>query len=272
MVNYLGAMGIAGLASLDGDLLLSSVKNQAERPVRAARLVARAGARREPDLVGRIACLDSPGPCTYYARVGASCVVFVVVDERMTPTTVTERLARAVVRRLEGDDGALRCCASLLHLWRSDGRIGTIRIEPPRNSGVSFVERGRVAPALRAKELIPPRVALLVAVALPARQEEVAQPVAAGRVRVIQVALARRRMGAAVPAVVVEVIAQSKLLGCARRRVDQVRKRAAHQVLHLRQRLSLHCRHSTGVKPLGPWRRVPGRPLLTSGAPPGRSR
>jgi hypothetical protein len=82
--------------SLDGDLLLSSVKNHAERPARVARLVARAGARREPDLVGRIASLDSPGPCTYYARVGASCVVFVVVDESMTPAAVTDRLARAV--------------------------------------------------------------------------------------------------------------------------------------------------------------------------------
>jgi hypothetical protein len=96
VVNYLGAMGIAGLVSLDGDLLLSSVKNHAERPARVARLVARAGARREPDLVGRIASLDSPGPCTYYARVGASCVVFVVVDESMTPAAVTDRLARAV--------------------------------------------------------------------------------------------------------------------------------------------------------------------------------
>ncbi len=139
VVNYLGAMGAAGLASLEGELLLSSVKDETERLARVAGLVVDAAVQREPDIgepgghpqapserfhrkigsaegrgdnshplrssdlpvqsfssVARIASLDAPGPCTYYARVGQSCVVFVVVDEGMAPAAVTERLGRAI--------------------------------------------------------------------------------------------------------------------------------------------------------------------------------
>jgi hypothetical protein len=96
VVNYLGALGTAALAALDGSLLLSSAPDCGEHIGHVARLVARECATRDPGPLGRVWTLDAPGSCTYCACVGGGCVLFVVVNEAMTPAAVAERLSRAV--------------------------------------------------------------------------------------------------------------------------------------------------------------------------------
>jgi hypothetical protein len=97
VVNYVGAVGIGALASLDGRLLLSSARSAEQDELwHLARRVARASSATEPGPLVRILSLGAPGPCTYFARVGAACVLFVVVQEPMTPAAVMGRLSRVI--------------------------------------------------------------------------------------------------------------------------------------------------------------------------------
>ncbi len=93
VLNYLGCVGSAGLTTLDGTLLLSTTEDG--RPLdTVARRVAHT-LHSPSDPLARVACLPSPGTCTFYMRVGPEQVLFVVANEGMAPLAVTERLSRA---------------------------------------------------------------------------------------------------------------------------------------------------------------------------------
>ncbi len=99
VVDYLGVVGMAALADLEGELHLTSVKfhggGQGGGLHYVAQLVAHANRKAEPDPLKRIVCLPAPSACAYYASVG-SFILLVVASESMLPAAVIERMTSAV--------------------------------------------------------------------------------------------------------------------------------------------------------------------------------
>jgi len=96
VVDYLGAVGLAALVDLDGELRLSSVRGHSEKLLAFADLVSRVSRRAEADPLKRIVCMSAPAGCAYCACVGSWHVLFVIADESMSPGAVIARLTSAV--------------------------------------------------------------------------------------------------------------------------------------------------------------------------------
>jgi hypothetical protein len=97
VVNYVGALGPAALASLEGGLLLWSRNGDRAllEDVGAAVSLACVEASHDPS-TRRVACLRLASTCIFYARVTASEVLFVIVDYEIGPAAVLSRLQGAL--------------------------------------------------------------------------------------------------------------------------------------------------------------------------------
>lgn len=96
VMNYLGLLGTAALVSFDGKILLSSDRSDLPSLGAIAKHLADCAHANEMRGGERIAHLDSAGACTYFARVGSSEAVFIVVDNSILPAAVVERLSLAL--------------------------------------------------------------------------------------------------------------------------------------------------------------------------------
>lgn len=95
-LNYLGVVGTAMFVSLDGDIFLSSLDSDAEWLAPIAMRVAACAATIDPGSPDRIASLDSPGACTYFARVGSFGAIVVLTSTPIAPVALTERFSRVL--------------------------------------------------------------------------------------------------------------------------------------------------------------------------------
>jgi hypothetical protein len=132
VVNYVGAIGPAALASLEGSLLLWS-KAEARTLLEdvAAAVALDCHEASDNPSVRRIACLRLAATCTFYARVNASEVLFVVVDYEVGPAAVLSRLEAAlavfdrvrITRARSGSPGAPTPAEVSFPLLSSRGRV-----------------------------------------------------------------------------------------------------------------------------------------------------
>jgi hypothetical protein len=97
LINYVGALGPAALVSSDGRLLLYTHADDRDLLEDVAAAVALDGVRASHTASARrVACLRLASTCVYYARVTPSETLLVVVDHRVGPAAVIERLRAAL--------------------------------------------------------------------------------------------------------------------------------------------------------------------------------
>jgi uncharacterized membrane protein len=112
VVNYVGVIGPAALVSVAGELLLWSHAHDRTllEDVAAAVALDCSEASDSPS-ARRMACLRLAATCTFYARVNASEVLFVVVSYEVGPAAALSRLEAALavfdrVRSTRGRSGS----------------------------------------------------------------------------------------------------------------------------------------------------------------------
>jgi hypothetical protein len=126
VVNYVGSVGAAALISLDGELIHCSNANALGRLEDAATLVAVDCASDAEAMAGRVVCLAQDGACTYYARVGSSLALLVIIDHGVAPAAVAGRLRQGVavfdrvrVTRFRGSPGTPGSAQASLSVGRA---------------------------------------------------------------------------------------------------------------------------------------------------------